>query len=262
MEQVGQMVTPTRCTELNNLKMFPTLNLFDPISIKAWLKMRLILNNYSERWMARHSVTTTYAFLYLICLICYSLLLIFRLIHYGDYRDDCLLLTISADILCVTVYMLVVIAEKSRINNAQKVQFMKVWFARQMIGELFRYKSKYFANDFDDMLDAQDNHGSGTHRTPFGGAGKSRKEEIQNPLYHQLAAEALKIWPEKKRLESGMSQLLLFYNRMYEAMKHQEKYTYRTIIGQKVTKRTFASFSALLISGLLIALQGLTKKRN
>lgn len=256
MEQLGHMISPTKDVQLSDHKVLPTINLLDPISVKAWLKMRLTMNSYSERWIARHNLVITYSFLLLIVLICYSLFVIFKQVHYGDYRDTALLILTACDIFFISIFIILVIAKTSSINSAAKFQLVQVWLNRLVINELYSCKSQYFPPDF---FISEEHGGQGTFRSPVYGGKRTNKEHIKNPLYSKLAEEAIKLWTNGHMLDQGLSQMVDFYDRIYEVMKHQDIYMSRSLIGQKVTSRTLASFIILLISGLLLALEGLTK---
>ena len=241
----------------------PTINLFDPVSVKAWLKMRNIANIYGERWMARHSLLITSGVLKLLAIICYSLVVIFGLVHYDDYRRTSLIILTGYDVLSITYFLLRIMASMSSVNSFTKEQLVQVWSNRSMIQELYNYRSKYFDQQFTFELASAVKKGDLSYRTPIFPNRKQTfhyKKNIQNPLYSRLAKKAFSIWKSSEQLEQGLKQMIAFSSRTYEAMRHQENYTHRSLIGHKVTRRTYASFGVVLISALLIALQGLTKK--
>lgn len=262
MEQLYYMIRISKPRIACKDQIFPTINFFDPVSIKTWLKLRNIANLYGERWLARHQVLLAAGVLKLIGLICYSLIIIFKLVEYKDYRRTSLILMTAFDCMSLTFRLINVMASMSAVNRYTRDQLIQVWSNRSMIQELYSYRNKYFERNYTFEMKSALKKGDLSYRTPmFPEKSKQiSKKNIQNPLYRRLAKQASLIWSSSTHLEQGLKQMISFNGRLYEAMRHQEEYMHRTLMGHKVTNRTFGSFSALLISALLIALQGLTKR--
>ena len=55
LQQLQQMISPAKITDIE-FKLFPTLNLSDPITIQSWLNLFKMVNNYGVNFMVRHQI--------------------------------------------------------------------------------------------------------------------------------------------------------------------------------------------------------------
>ena len=55
LKQLWQMLSPTKVPTVQN-KVFPTINLSDPISLQSWLNMRRVVLNYGIGFHSRHKI--------------------------------------------------------------------------------------------------------------------------------------------------------------------------------------------------------------
>lgn len=56
MKQLGQLISPKRLENYSGIKLLPTVNLLDPLSLKTWLRLRFLVLDYGKRYFIRHEI--------------------------------------------------------------------------------------------------------------------------------------------------------------------------------------------------------------
>lgn len=281
MGELGQMISITKNEKLSLLKFFPTLNVLDPVSLKGWLKMRSIVLDYGKTWIYRHSIFFGIMIIEILLIVCYIMTLIFRVIDYRDYRRISLIGLSSLDVALILMSLIFVLSQMSNINGRASIHTMQIWLNKAIITELYTFRDKYFLDhdqchnvgvqeevsfwsDIDDDYDpiTFDQMGNDPDQAAFTVTNTQNRvpqqKELDNPLYQTLTRMSTKIWGSQEEIEVGLRQMISLYEYLFEVVKYEDGFQARTLLGMKVTVKTFVSLSVFTISIVLVALEGLT----
>lgn len=88
LKQIGYLISPKKIVSFREKKLYPTLNIFDPVSLKTWANLRRTIFDYGNRYVIRNSLNLT-----LIMIFYFILLMILILQTLGIIKayDDPLL---------------------------------------------------------------------------------------------------------------------------------------------------------------------------
>jgi ABC-type multidrug transport system fused ATPase/permease subunit len=256
MTQLGQMLAVTKDERLSTEKILPTLNILDPISLQAWIKIRSCAREYGKHWMNRHGVFMGFIFLTMLFNITYDIVLIFDVIQYRDYRKPALVSLVSFDFAVWLILVVVALAQLSKVNEAARIHQMQIWHNQSIIKDLHTFRGKYFKKYFEQQ--SLRTHEEVFMRSSTAQPDGRHSSQLDDPVFIQLAEISAKIWPDGERLTIGLQHMIKFYEQLYSTVKYEDEYEPAKLLGLKVTKKTFASISALVVSLIIIALDGIT----
>jgi len=58
-KQIGHLISPKKVCYLKEIKIYPTLNIFDPLSLKTWSNLRRIIGEYGRKYTLRNNFNAT-----------------------------------------------------------------------------------------------------------------------------------------------------------------------------------------------------------
>jgi len=58
-KQIGYLISPRKITEFKDKKLYPTINIFDPVTLKTWSNFRKLMNSYGRKYTLRSSFNVT-----------------------------------------------------------------------------------------------------------------------------------------------------------------------------------------------------------
>jgi len=119
LKQVGYMITPKNLCPSTDGKLSPTMNIFDAVSLKAWLDLRKLVNDYGKKYILRNNFNVTASLLFYGFVIAVLLLRLLGIINI--YNDPLLLVLFSYESVVFFVIFLLAIIGGACINDQYKV---------------------------------------------------------------------------------------------------------------------------------------------
>ena len=114
-KQLSQMLSPTKIPTIPN-KIFPTINLADPISLQSWLNMRRIAFDYGVNFTNRHKIFVTMCYMFTFVSF---LLIAFKAVIFQKTPGDEMTMAMLVLLYIIIVYgaMTVALARKLLLTN-------------------------------------------------------------------------------------------------------------------------------------------------
>ena len=91
LKQIGYLVSPKKLTHYRDRKLYPTVNIFDPITLRTWSNLRRLFIEYGRKYVYRNNFNVTVTMtIYLFVLT----ILVLQVIGWVHTYDDPLLLIV------------------------------------------------------------------------------------------------------------------------------------------------------------------------
>jgi len=142
LSQMSNLISPKKDYSSTSRKYYPTLNIFDPISLKTWGNMRKIFMDYGKKFHARNTFNVS------IYLLFYSVIVLIFLLQYIGitqvYDDPLLLLIFCYESLVVAWIFYAMLSYGVQINDLFKTHMYLLKSNKNVVSNLQKLEEFYF----------------------------------------------------------------------------------------------------------------------
>jgi len=118
-KQIGYLISPRKIAEFRDRKLYPTLNIFDPVTLKTWSNFRRLMNSYGRKYTLRSNFNVT------ITMIVYTVVLGILLLQVtglvSTYSNPLLLVVLTYETVVFFTIFISIMLGGAFVNNQYKV---------------------------------------------------------------------------------------------------------------------------------------------
>lgn len=145
MRQLNYMITPRKKVYNEGIQKYPTINLFDPISLKTWCCLKRIVIEYGKKYQKRTENGVSFQLLFYFL---YMLVLIYQLFvtqeDFYDYRALVIVWYQLGLVIWLTGYLMTIVAQTNEIYQVMKGHAKEI---RDILSDFIHVKIDYLQKD-------------------------------------------------------------------------------------------------------------------
>jgi hypothetical protein len=238
--QLWQMLSPTKVPTVEN-KIFPTINIADPISLQAWINMRRMAFDYGINFHSRHRIFIPMCFIFAVA--AFVFIAFKRLVLFGQAEHVitiCQLLFLYIVIVYGAFYVILV-RQCMLINNSYKNHLCQIRENQQIYNSMHHFRDYYIKSNKDKEI-------------PFD------VNQIFNTIPKSLVHKQLSDWMattlgDSFKFEQFCDPLVEKLGEMMDEFSkeidRQYSYSPKTFLGRKVTFAVFGMSVFFYIIGVV-----------
>ncbi len=240
MKQLTMIMSP-RSTGNKWWKMLPTVNLLDPVSLRAWLSIRRIGLDYGRKYFYRHEIFLPVTLILMsISLIACAVILFTDKYEWSEHaalERKRLMWSFLVDALLFMASGFHFIFLAGMINDEFKAHIGTIESNKLYLRDIMALRGHYFRSlDMESISEIQ----------PDSKILHNRPESI---LRNKLITELIALVPPKTEnpeqvIIKELEKIIEAYDELLEGIKHDEQHEHVKILGQSVTQS--GAFSALV----------------
>jgi len=118
-KQIGYLISPRKIAEFKEKKLYPTINIFDPVTLKTWSNFRRLMNSYGRKYVLRSNLNVTVTIIVYTIVVLILLLQAFGIVTY--YNDPLLLIVLSYEAIVFFSIFILIMLGGAFINDQYRV---------------------------------------------------------------------------------------------------------------------------------------------
>ena len=228
LERLSHMVSPRKVSHLSKVKIMPTINIADPVSLTTWLNLRRVCLDYGLRFFYRHQIFIPA--LLLVGLV--SIVAAFALYYLkiGDrisnsYHIDDLIHCLILDFTFVFIMFFRLLFKSARVNSHFKHHLEILRFNKRIFLELRRHFEYYFSQ----YLPPQEQEA--LFRKKFWFFGKKSDSYINK----RVAKELYETTGSLDAAENVLDSVVDMVSELIEGMESEKEFSALKILNMEVT---------------------------
>ena len=144
-KQIGYLISPRKISYFVNRKLYPTLNIFDPITLKTWVNLRRVMYEYGKEYRLRNNLNISLVMAAYSFIVCIIILQLFGIVN--TYDDPLLLLVLGYEsVVYFTIFIQVMIGT-AFINDQYTVHKYLLTKNKSIIADFHRLSHIYAGKD-------------------------------------------------------------------------------------------------------------------
>ena len=140
-KQIGYLISPKKLSYFRTKKLYPTLNLFDPITLKTWRNLRRTISEYGKEYYVRNNLNISLIMAVYSFVACIILLQFFGILTI--YSDPMLLIVLSYESVVFFVIFVYVMGGTAFLNDQYKVHKYLLTQNKSIIADFHRMSHIY-----------------------------------------------------------------------------------------------------------------------
>lgn len=92
-KQLGYLISPKKITHFRDRKLYPTINIFDPVTLKTWSSLRRVLNEYGKKYILRSNFNVTVTMMFYLVIVTIVVLQILGVVN--TYNDSLMMIVFA-----------------------------------------------------------------------------------------------------------------------------------------------------------------------
>ena len=118
LRQMGYLINPKKRNYFSSQKIYPAIDIFDPMTIKAWYRLRRVVSDYGKSYILRNGVNVSIMmliYIFILAIVVLQLVGVFK-----RYDNHLLLLVLIYEIVVFYIILLIILIGTAIINNQFK----------------------------------------------------------------------------------------------------------------------------------------------
>lgn len=145
MRQLNYMITPRKKAQNEGIQKYPTINLFDAITLKTWCSLKRVAIEFGKKYQKRAETGVSFQLLfYFVYMIVLVYQIFFTQQQFYDYRALLIVWYHLALALGLTIYLMTVVAHTNEIYQIMKGHAKEI---RDILSDFILIKSNYLQKD-------------------------------------------------------------------------------------------------------------------
>lgn len=144
-KQVGFLISPRKISYFVNRKLYPTLNIFCPITLKTWTNLRRVMFEYGKEYRLRNNLNISVVMAAYSLVVCIIVLQLFGVLN--AYGDPMLLLVLGFESVVYFTIFIQVMTGTAFINEQYKVHKYLLTKNKSIIADFHRLSHVYAGKD-------------------------------------------------------------------------------------------------------------------
>lgn len=141
LKQIGYLISPKKLSYLKDRKLYPTLNIFDPLTLRTWSNFRKLMNNYGKKFILRNNFNVTVSMTFYFFVIATLLLQTVGIIE--SYNDTLFVIIFTFDSIVFFTIFIVNMWGAAFINDQYKVHKNLLKKNKTIISDFQRLSNLY-----------------------------------------------------------------------------------------------------------------------
>ena len=144
-KQMGHLISPKKISYFGDRKLYPTLNIFDPITLRTWCNLRKVMSEYGRKFILRGNANITICmifYIFIACIVVLQLLGVFSI-----YSDPLLLMVLEFEIIVFFSIFIRIMILTAFINNQFTIHKYLLKKNKTVISDFLRMSHLYAGED-------------------------------------------------------------------------------------------------------------------
>ena len=259
LEQLGHIISPKRSEVVSTVKLLPTINLVDQVSLDSWISFRKLCIDYGKKYYKRHEVFLPMVFIAAMVYGFKFALLFFFQMPFADKFEIEIKKTMVFSAMHFTILIIMffnLLFKAAAINDQFEAHIDILKKNKQVYKDLLFYKEFYFA-EFLDRADAQKMR----MRAMTYDICSLKDRKSQSFVHRRLAREVKDIlgMDTMGYVDEYLSNILAVNDSCIEQLEDEQRFNALKILGFTVTTSVVFNLMFALISVALTCYEILPK---
>jgi len=145
LKQIGYLVSPKKLSHFKDRKLYPTVNIFDPITLKTWSNLRRLLVEYGRKYVCRNNFNVT--IIMIIYLFILTILVVQVLGIVETYNDPLLLIVLTYESVVFFAIFISIMIGAAFVNNQFGCDKNLLKKNKMIVSDFYRLSKLYVGNN-------------------------------------------------------------------------------------------------------------------
>jgi len=145
LKQLGFLISPKKISYLRERKLYPTFNIFDPVTIKTWCSLRKVINEYGRKYTLRSNFNVTVIVIFYLVVI--AILVVQLLGIVTAYSNRLLMIVFEFESVLALIIFLFMLLQGAYINSQYMIHKNLLKKNKTIISDFSRLSYLYVGKD-------------------------------------------------------------------------------------------------------------------
>jgi len=142
MQQLGHMISISR--QDSSLKFLPSISIVDKLNIHSWMKARILVREYGQKFFKRHEITMTTLGIWNIFSLILLIFLYLNVIKIQYLARRSLIITLLFDFIIFSILILGIFFNAAMLNSYYESHIYKLVKLKELTSEIYNFRDAYF----------------------------------------------------------------------------------------------------------------------
>jgi len=145
LKQIGYLISPKKLTHYRDRKLYPTVNIFDPITLRTWSNLRRLFIEYGRKYVSRNNFNVTVTMTIYLFVLAILVLQMIGWVH--TYNDPLLLIVFTYESAVFFGVFISIMIGGAFINNQFGADKNLLKKNKMIVSDFYRLSNVYVGKD-------------------------------------------------------------------------------------------------------------------